>query len=803
MMKEKDLLEYYRITADGAGAAENIVQGEKFRFTVITERLIRLEYAPDGVFEDRPSQMVWNRNLGSSEFKVVKRDNELRIDTKYLELHYTGGEFAKNTLWIDLLGAYSNHDGTWHYGEQPKDLKGTCRTLDKVNGAVEQESGLVARNGYSLTDDSASLLIEADGWIAPRKAGVIDLYYWGYGHDYDGCIRDFYRLTGAPPMLPRYAFGNWWSRYHAYTEEEYLALMDRFREEDIPFSVAVIDMDWHITKVDPEYGRGWTGYTWNKELFPDPAAFLAALHKRGLKDSLCLHPADGVKAFEDAYSDMAEAMGVDADTKASIPFEITDKTFMQAYFKHLHHPLEAEGVDFWWIDWQSGGVTKIEGLDPLWMLNHYHTLDIGRDGKRPLIFSRYSGPGSHRYPVGFSGDTHITWESLDFQPYFTANSTNIGYTFWSHDIGGHMQGYRDDELAARWVQFGVFSPINRLHSSNSPFTGKEPWKYGRDAEYSMKKVMKLRHALVPYLYTMNYQAYQELRPMLRPMYYHSPECNEAYEVPNQYWFGDQLVVCPITSPNNKHTLRGSVRAWLPEGGFYDLESGDYYSGERMIRLHRKLDEVAVLAKEGAILPLAHQDEHDNAVGNPEELNILIFPGSDNTYSLYEDEGCDTSYREGDCFMTTISAEWGPQGVITLSTSGNQGLVPDRRKYCFMIRGCRNVENEYVRVKRNQESVTAAVTYDHVSHTLRIELPWGTPADEYEIVIDKAELGYRNEDFGERILAFLQEAQMGYDDKERIGRLVSESWERSKMISFIMAMDTEDGVKDVLLEYLCN
>ncbi len=802
MMIEKDLPDYYRITADGAGAPENIVQGDKFRFTVITERLIRMEYAPDGVFEDRPSQMAWNRNLGSAEYKVRKCDGELRIDTKYLELHYTGGQFAKNTLWIDLLGAYSNHDGTWHYGERPKDLKGTCRTLDKVNGAVELESGLVARNGYSLTDDSASLLIESDGWIAPRKEGVIDLYYWGYGHDYDGCIRDFYRLTGAPPMLPRYAFGNWWSRYHAYTGEEYLALMDRFREEDIPFSVAVIDMDWHITKVDPEYGRGWTGYTWNKGLFPDPGAFLAELHKRGLRDSLCLHPADGVKAFEDAYPDMAEAMGIDAETKVSIPFEITDKKFMQAYFKHLHHPLEAQGVDFWWIDWQSGGVSKIDGLDPLWMLNHYHTLDIGRNGKRPLIFSRYSGPGSHRYPAGFSGDTHITWESLDFQPYFTANSTNIGYTFWSHDIGGHMQGYRDDELAARWVQFGVFSPINRLHSSNSPFTGKEPWKYGKDAECSMKKIMKLRHALVPYLYTMNYQAYRELRPMLRQMYYDSPEIHEAYEVPNQYWFGDQLMVCPITSPNDKHTLRGSVRVWLPGGGFYDLESGDYYSGERMIRLHRKLDEVAVLAKEGAIVPLAHQNEHDNAIENPKELDILVFPGADNTYSMYEDEGSDSSYRQGDCFITIISAEWETRGVIKLSTDGNRKLVPDQRKYCFMIRGCRAVGEDCVCVRKNDEPVVAAVAYDNVSHTLRIELPWGTPADGYEIVIDKKEPAYRNEDFGERILAFLQEAQMGYDDKERIGRLISESWDRSKMISFVMAMSMETAVKDVLLEYLC-
>ena len=146
------------------------------------------------------------------------------------------------------------------------------------------------------------------------------------------------------------------------------------------------------------------------------------------------------------------------------------------------------------------------GIDPLWMLNHFHFLDSARDGKRPLTFSRYAGPGSHRYPVGFSGDTLITWASLDFQPYFTATASNIGYGWWSHDIGGHMFGGKDDELATRWVQLGVFSPILRLHSSLSPFNTKEPWRFGPEARAVMTEFLRLRHRLVPYLHTMNHRA---------------------------------------------------------------------------------------------------------------------------------------------------------------------------------------------------------------------------------------------------------------------------------------------------------
>ena len=210
-------------------------------------------------------------------------------------------------------------------------------------------------------------------------------------------------------MIPRYALGNWWSRYYKYTEKSYKALMERFEKEDIPFSVAVVDMDWHLVDIDPKYGSGWTGYTWNRDFFPDPEGFMKWLHDRNMHITLNLHPADGIRAFEDAYPRMAEAMGIDPKTEQPVVFDISDPHFLEAAFEHVLHPEEEKGVDFWWIDWQSGGISKVEGLDPLWMLNHYHYLDNGRDGKRPMTFSRYAGPGSHRYPVGFSGDTIITW----------------------------------------------------------------------------------------------------------------------------------------------------------------------------------------------------------------------------------------------------------------------------------------------------------------------------------------------------------------------------------------------------------
>ena len=161
-------------------------------------------------------------------------------------------------------------------------------------------------------------------------------------------------------------------------------------------SVAVIDMDWHLTKIDPKYGSGWTGYTWNSELFPDHVAFLKNLHDRGMKATLNLHPADGIRAYEKAYPALAEHMGVDAAAEEPVPFDPVSPKFMHYYFEDVLHPMEEEGVDFWWLDWQQGQKTGMKGLDPLWMLNHFQFMDSARNGLRPRTCSRYAGPGSHR-----------------------------------------------------------------------------------------------------------------------------------------------------------------------------------------------------------------------------------------------------------------------------------------------------------------------------------------------------------------------------------------------------------------------
>lgn len=427
---------------------------------------------------------------------------------------------------------------------------------------------------------------------------------------------------------------------------------------------------------------GWTGYSWNTELFPDYKEFFNTLKKDNLHITLNLHPADGVHCYEDIYEDMAKAVGVNPASKQKIDFKCGDDTFWNAYFDILHKPYEREGVDFWWIDWQQGKKSDVKGLDPLNALNHYHYLDNAEDGRMPMILSRYAGIGSHRYPLGFSGDTAINWKVLDFQPYFTANANNVAYTWWSHDIGGHHMGYRDDDLYMRWLQFGVFSPIMRLHSTAIELLGKEPWKYRSEVYKCAKDWLNLRHKLIPYIFTMDYRTHKDGIALCEPMYYSYPNVDSAYTVPNQYMFGSELMVCPITKPQHKELNMGSVNAWLPKGRWVDIFTNQSYDGDKKITLFRDIDTIPVLAKEGAIIPMS--EDKGNQTDNPEAFEIWVFSGNgsftlieDNSKTDYNEHKAETKFE-----MTYI------ENKLTFTINQAQGdlsVIPQTRNYRVIVK----------------------------------------------------------------------------------------------------------------------
>ena len=777
---------HFQIPSHAKANEGAVIQGENYRFTVLTPWMLRIEYSQDGIFEDRATQMVWNRDFPVPAYTTRDTADVLEIDTEGFHLHYRKGEMTRHSLYIDVKGSFSNYFARWYFGDPPRDLGGTRRTLDKVDGPAPLERGLCSFCGHSWLDDSLSLILCEDGFVQPREHRQIDCYYFGYGRDYERCIADFYRLTRPPALIPRFALGNWWSRYYAYTAQDYLQLMERFAKEKVPLSVAIIDMGWHLEDIPEEYGRGWTGYTWNRELFEDPHTFIQQLKAQDLAVALNIHPADGVRAFEDAYPEMAREMGVDPQSGYPVRFDCSSQRFMNAYFEHLHHPQEAMGVDFFWLDWQQGTTCDMPGLDPLWVLNHLHAHDLLRKNARPFLLSRYAGPGSHRYGCGFSGDTFITWKSLQFQPYFTATASNIGFGWWSHDIGGHMKGYRNEELAVRWTQLGAFSPVMRMHSNDSPFTGKEPWLYRDAARACICEALRLRHRLIPYLYTMNEQNVSRLRPLIRPVYYTHPNEKIAYTMLNEYWFGTELLVAPVTTPAIPKYGMAMTDVWLPEGLWTDFFTGDVYRGNVRLAMARALDRLPVLARQGAIVPL-DGGEPRNAPDNPKALDIYVFPGADGSFSLYEDDGVSMDYLNGHSARTEMRFAWSDT-VCTFACQGAKGdcsLLPQVRDIRVIFRGFARPGR--CDVSMDGRPCACASHYEADTASYIVQVGRMDPKTPFAIRLEGDGLAWKNTGYARRIQAFLYYAEIEYDLKEMLLDIVTKSRDKADVLVQINAL----------------
>lgn len=423
-----------------------------------------------------------------------------------------------------------------------------------------------------------------------------------------------------------------------------------------------------------------------------------------------------------------------------------------------------------------------------------------------MTFSRYAGPGSHRYPVGFSGDTIVTWKSLDFQPYFTVNAANIGYGWWSHDIGGHMMGCKDDELVARWTQFGVYSPIMRLHSSRSAFNGKEPWRFKKETEIVMGEALRQRHRMMPYLYSMNYRSFQEDMPIVEPMYYEYPEEKEAYQVKNQYYFGSELIVAPITEKRAAGINMAGIKVWLPEGVWYDIYTGMMYEGGRSLRMYRDLNSIPVLAKAGGILPLTEEISASEAGKNPDSLKIAVYAGAAGEFMLYEDDNLTSAYADGVCAKTRMVYREGrdERAVFVMEpTVGDLSLIPAQREITVELTGFlpEAVKDAVVMLDGTALAEDSrSVAYDREKQAVVVWIEAVRMGEKLEISLP---LKYRSWENGvdKRIFDFLNQAEISFVQKDEIYELVKKERRVPVLLSQLSAMEVDDTLYEVLAELL--
>lgn len=777
MARALPLLVVVALSAPATSSATEVRQGNA-RFQVLSPSLVRVEYAADGRFEDRPTQNVAARPAGARA-RVVRRGGILEIGTRAMTLRYRGetvpGTVSAGDLEVVASGSgnfrgepefppapppdpgppsyeVSPYTVTEDPGYRPRtsgNLGGWYRGLDLAGGPVRLHDGLLSRDGWYLLDDThTALLKDEPPGFEPRPAhegAYRDGYVFAYGHDYARGLRDLRLLTGAAPLLPRRAFGVWFSRYFAYRQSDYAPLLARFREERVPLDVLMVDTDFKSP-------HAWNGWGWNSSLFPDPKAFFDWAHGEGIAVALNTHPsitgddprlaeaerragrpltADPTGVRCRAFVSIGDGYGT-GSPGASPDCRVFDWTHAgdQSAYLGLHEPFERDGLDFWWLDWCCDeSFASAPGLTQDTWINELYARRSRERGSRWPVLSRIgasvfdpdrAGGGvwaEHRNVIHFTGDARPTWEMLDFQTAFNAAEGNVGIPYVSHDIGGFGSVTSDgtsgrhlaDDLYVRWVQSGTFGSILRLHSDHGD---RLPWDYPGKAQEVATAFLRLRGALVPYVYSLARRAHDAGLPIVRATYLHWPEHDEAYEFDRQFMFGPHLLVAPVATPGDP----AEKEVWFPPGVWTDVFTGESHTGPGKETLSVPLERMPVFARSGAVVPR----EEDGA------LAVDLYPGRSGRFTLYEDEGDGPGHMRGRGARTQI-AQRRAGGAVAVTIGAARGGFPGRaarRRWVLRLHGVRAPRSVVVGRRRMRRSPggRTGFAYDPGTRALVVRTP---------------------------------------------------------------------------------
>lgn len=711
------------------------------RFTVLTPEILRIEFSPTHQFEDSATFVVVNRELPRVPFKVDSTGAYLTITSPTFVVRYRKGtDPLTSPAGPDNLSVTFKVDGQaveWYPGKpDPQNLKGTCRTLDRVDaakGVPELEDGILSRSGWAVINDSPAAT-RADGsrslafhgevngipWVGPRAdKDALDLYLFMHGRNYKKALADYIRIAGKIPLPPDYVFGYWYSKYDTYSSADFRDIMQNLNDHNIPTDVLILDMDWHWSgKQGVSDGRGsWTGWTWNTRLIPDAPELLADIHKNSMKCALNLHPAEGINSDEDFFAEICTDLGLDTATTRNVPWMLSNKDFYRSFFSHIMKARQDEGVDFWWLDWQQELTDpRCDGLGNTFWCNHVYFNDMkhNRPNRRPVIFHRWGGLGGHRYEIGFSGDTQINYPTLGYETYFTPTASNVGYAYWGHDLGGHVKDGvidpNDPELLLRWLQFGVFTPIFRTHATIGQNIERKIWKYDNFAD--LNDAVKLRYALFPYIYTMARKCYDTGVGICRPLYYEHPDTEEAYKRTDHYYFGDDILVAPIYEASVGGVTEKEV--WLPEGEWWSPSHGRIVEGNGAVKLSFNQQQFPWFIRKGGIVVM-NPESVRRVTERPDTLIVNFIAGADGNTSLYEDAR-DTDNYPTEFATTTISQNHKKRTFTIDGRSGSAPGAPESRAYTMRI------YNTDAPSKATVNGKKASVEYDAAIRCATVQLP---------------------------------------------------------------------------------
>jgi alpha-glucosidase (family GH31 glycosyl hydrolase) len=640
------------------------------------------------------------------------------------------GATAAPVLPADPLGGYirsfDSANGT--YTASPSCSSGESNTTCQAR-IPSMAQGLLDKSGWYLLDDTHTAVWTPGGWIAPRPPGdTEDGYLFGYGENYAAALQDLARLTGPAPLLPEYAFGNWFSRYYPYTTSEYEdQLLPEFTANGVSLDTLSVDTDWKSP-------NQWDGWEWNPALFPDPSAFLSWAKSNGIHVTMNIH--SSISTSDPQYARaQAIAGGVLASASCfSGPCAVWDwSKIPQAESNFaIQQPIQDQGVSFWWLDWCcDNSNVSMPGVTPDSWINHLYAQDLVNGGQRGFVLARIgaslqnstagvypAGPwADHRSAIHFTGDTWSTWNTLAMQAQLAADEGSIGVPYVSDDIGGFLgppsgAANDPDDLYLRWLQLGTFQPIMREHS-NAGQNARLPWEYDAATQAVGDKFMRLRESLVPYLYTLAAQASATGLPMTRALYLDYPAQPDAYDHPSEYLLGSGMLVAPVTAPGNV----ASTSVWFPPGRWTDWFTGATFTGPSTQTLQVPLDRMPVFVKAGGIVPLQPSSGHASTAGSA-PVTLRVFAGGNGHYTMYNDAGAGLGYQHGQHTDTPVSYRSRPGGstVVIGPARGSYPGAPASRSYTVDLV---DVSSPRAVLVDGRPLPASGWSYDSGSHTLQV------------------------------------------------------------------------------------
>ena len=667
---------------------ESCIIGNKYRITILTPRLARLEYTPSGKFIDDPTALVINRTFPKTPYGITESETLIQIDTGIFTITYVKDkDFKAGNLGSNLKAVINNTTIEWQMNSpQVKNLRGINYSIDSIKDKIILDTGLYSLDGYAVVKDNTPVLTENDIFI-PREEGSKDIYLFMYNKDFDGCLNDYFTLTGYPNLIPRYALGAWWYKNDNYTSKDIISLVDRFNKDNIPISIFLLGDSW----------RGNNNYIPSIDL-KNVSKYLT---QKNIKLGVTINPNLEITKGTNEYNLISNYTN-----EEKFKFIPLSNEKLGIYLNMFINNLEMQGVELYSIDYNNPN-DKID----LWKFAHYHHGKIETRGKRGLSLTRNHGIAVHRYPIIWSGKTLVNWTTLNLLPRYNLQGYNVGVSFIAHPIGGYHNGIEEAELYLRYIQFACFSPIFLLASEGGKYYKREPWKWNPIIENDIIYFMNLRYKLIPYIYTESYNYHKTGKGIVKPFYYDYPKILDDVQYKNQYFFGQNLFVSPITNKKNIVIDRVMKKVFVPDGIWFNLLDGKQYNGTKYYTNFYRDEDYPVFVKAGSIIPMSYNIKEDI----PSTLELNIYPLNDGTYNLYEDDGITNNYKKGMYMITNFSYHYEKDNyTLKISKSEGKNLL-SKRNYLLRFKNTKNIKAVYIEDK----SITYNCYYDKNDFIIQI------------------------------------------------------------------------------------